>query len=55
MKAGKNSIAKITAVGSSLTLQNLLFVSFVFVCLHVIPESPSQCAQGSNGHVAGLA
>ena len=42
MKAGKNSIANITAVGSSLTLHNLLLVSFAFVCLHVIPESPWQ-------------
>ena len=42
MKTGKNSIANIAAVGSSLTLHNLLFVSFAFVCLHVIPESPSQ-------------
>ena len=31
MKAGKNSIAKVTGVGSSLTLHNLLFVSFAFV------------------------
>ena len=42
MKTDKNPIANIAAVGSSLTLHNLLFVSFAFVCLHVIPESPSQ-------------